>query len=104
MHQPTFAIVEFEQTKRTTRRERFLSRIETLVPWEQLEARVATIYPDAGQGRQPYVLIEARVTAGEPAPEHVHEDWRTLDEATGRYRTIVQAIIEALEPSKERSG
>ena len=102
-HAPTLASVEFEQTKCTTRRERFLSRIEALVPWEHLEARVAPIYTDAGQGRQPYVLIDARETAGDPAPEHVREDRRTLDEATDRYRTIVQAIIQALEPSKERS-
>ena len=37
------------------------------------------------------------------APDHIQQDRRTLDEATDRYRTIVQAIIEALEPSKERS-
>ena len=95
--------MEFEQKKRTTRRERFLSRIAALVPWEQLEARVTPFYPDAGQGRQPYVLIDARETTDDPAPDHIQQDRRTLDEATDRYRTIVQAIIEALEPSKERS-
>ena len=34
MHQPTFASVEFEQKKRRTRRELFLERIDSLVPWE----------------------------------------------------------------------
>ena len=47
--------------------------------------------------------VDARETSGDPAPDHVREDRRTLDEATDRYRTIVQAIIQALEPSKERS-
>ena len=40
MHQPTFASVEFEQKKRKTRRELFLERINSLVPWEELEARI----------------------------------------------------------------
>jgi ppGpp synthetase/RelA/SpoT-type nucleotidyltranferase len=45
--------------------------------------------------------IDARETSGGPAPEHAHEDRRTLEEATDRYRTIVQAIIQALKPSQE---
>ena len=56
MHQPTFATVEFEQKKRKTRRERFLERLEALVPWEDLEARIAPHYPKAGRGRRPYPL------------------------------------------------
>ena len=47
--------------------------------------------------------VEARETAGDHVPEHVREDRRMLDEATDRYRKIVQAIIQALEPSKERA-
>ena len=39
MHQPTFATVEHEQKKRKTRRERFLERIDALIPWAELEAR-----------------------------------------------------------------
>ena len=56
MHQPTFATVEFEQKKRKTRRERFLERLESLVPWEELEARIEPHYPRAGRGRRPYPL------------------------------------------------
>ncbi len=54
MHQPTFPSVEFEQKKRKTRRELFLERIESLVPWEELEARIEPHYPKAG--RRPYPL------------------------------------------------
>ena len=51
MHQPTFASVEFEQKKRKTRRERFLERLDALVPWEELEARIEPRYPKrAGAG------------------------------------------------------
>ena len=56
MHQPTFASVEFEQKKRKTRRELFLERINSLVPWEELEARIEPHYPKAGRGRRPYPL------------------------------------------------
>ena len=56
MHQPTFATVEYEQKKRKTRRERFLERIDALVPWEELETRIAPYYPKAGRGRRPYPL------------------------------------------------
>ena len=56
MHQPTFATVEYEQKKRKTRRERFLERIDALVPWEELAARIAPYYPKAGRGRRPYPL------------------------------------------------
>ena len=56
MHQPTFATVEHAQKKRKTRRQRFLERIEALVPWEELEARIAPYDPKAGRGRRPYPL------------------------------------------------
>ena len=56
MYQPTFASVEFEQKKRKTRRERFLERLDALVPWEELEARIEPRYPKAGGGRRPYPL------------------------------------------------
>ncbi len=56
MHQPTFASVEFAQKKRKTRREVFLERLDALVPWEELAARIAPHYPRAGRGRRPYPL------------------------------------------------
>ena len=56
MHQPTFASVEFEQKKRKTRRERFLERLDALVPWQEIEGRIEPVYPSAGRGRRPYPL------------------------------------------------
>ncbi len=40
MEQPTFAELEYAHKKHKTRREKFLERLEALVPWERLEARI----------------------------------------------------------------
>ena len=37
MEQPTFGELEYENKKRKTRREKFLERMEGLIPWEGLE-------------------------------------------------------------------
>ena len=56
MSQSTFADLEYEGKKRKTRRERFLERMEGLIPWEELEERIRPFYPKAGRGRRPYEL------------------------------------------------
>jgi len=57
MPQKTFADLEYEHKKHQTRRERFLERMEQLIPWARLEARLAPVYPKGGaKGRQPYPL------------------------------------------------
>ena len=56
MEQPTFADLEYAQKKRKTRREKFLERMDALLPWAELEARIAPYYPKAGRGRRPYPL------------------------------------------------
>ena len=42
--------------KRRTRREVFLGKMDALVPWTRLEARIEPFYPKAGRGRRPYPL------------------------------------------------
>ena len=54
--QPTFADVEYEAKKRKTRREKFLERMDGLIPWGQLGGRIGPFYPKAGRGRPPYEL------------------------------------------------
>ena len=54
--QSTFAELEYAAKKRKTRRERFLERMERLVPWEELEEAIRPHYPKAGRGRRPYAL------------------------------------------------
>ena len=56
MRQPTFADLEYDGKKRKTRREKFLERMEGLIPWEELEERIRPFYPKAGRGRRPYEL------------------------------------------------
>ena len=35
MNQPTFADLDYESKKRKTRREKFLERMDGLIPWEE---------------------------------------------------------------------
>jgi IS5 family transposase len=52
--QMSFAELEYAGKKRVTRREKFLSEMERVVPWAQLEALIEPKYPKAGRvGRQP---------------------------------------------------
>lgn len=54
--QLTFADSEFSNKRRQTRKEKFLGRMDTLIPWARLEAVIEPHYPKAGKGRRPYPL------------------------------------------------
>ena len=57
MHpQRSFADVEYDGQPRQTRRERFLQRMDALLPWARLEARIRPVYPTGARGRPPYPL------------------------------------------------
>ena len=56
MDQPTFADLEYQGKKRKTRRELFLERMDSLIPWRRLEERIRPVYPKPGKGRRPYPL------------------------------------------------
>ena len=56
MHQASFAEREHDVKKRRTRREKFLSKMDGLMPWAELEARVEPFHPKPGRGRRPYPL------------------------------------------------
>ena len=56
MDQTTFADLEYQGKKRKTRRELFLERMDGLIPWQSLEARIRPFYPKVGKGRHPYPL------------------------------------------------
>ena len=55
-HQPSFAQAEFATKKKITRREKFLARMETLIPWPQLLAVLEPFYPKGERGRRPIGL------------------------------------------------
>jgi IS5 family transposase len=46
----------FEKYSKTTRREKFLTEMDGIVPWSELCARIAPVYPKAGDGRPPKEL------------------------------------------------
>ncbi len=55
-HQSSFAQAEFEGKKRITRREKFLARMEEVIPWERLLAVIEPHYPKGARGRPPLGL------------------------------------------------
>jgi IS5 family transposase len=55
-HQTTFAHAEFATKKKITRREKFLARMEELIPWAKLLAVIAPFYPKGERGRPPVGL------------------------------------------------
>ena len=54
--QLTFADSEFRNKRRQTRKEKFLGRMDKLIPWARLEAVIDPHYPKAGNGRRTYPL------------------------------------------------
>ena len=55
-HQPSFSQAEFASKKKTTRREKFLTRMEALIPWAKLLTVIEPFYPKGERGRPPIGL------------------------------------------------
>ena len=53
MKQSSFSDLAYEHKKKTTRKERFLSEMEAILPWDELLKPIMEKYPKAGQGRHP---------------------------------------------------
>jgi IS5 family transposase len=56
MNQLTFAEAEYNIKKRKTRREKFLERMDELIPWHKFEQQLARKYMNKKTGRKPYPL------------------------------------------------
>lgn len=54
--QMTFTDLELAAKKKRTRREIFWAEMDQVMPWPQLEAVIAPVYPKPGNGRRPYPL------------------------------------------------
>ena len=55
--QSSFSELEYAAKKKVTRRDRFLTEIEAITPWAELERTVAPFYPSSGgRGRPPMGL------------------------------------------------
>ena len=55
-HQTSFAQAEFATKKKITRREKFLARMEEVIPWAKLLAVIEPHYPKGQRGRPPIGL------------------------------------------------
>lgn len=55
-HQASFSQAEFADKKKITRREKFLTRMEALIPWPKLLAVIEPFYPKGERGRPPVGL------------------------------------------------
>ena len=54
MKQLTFASLAYTSKNKKTRKEKFLGEMESIVPWQELEAVIEPHYPKRGRrGRQP---------------------------------------------------
>ena len=54
--QRTLASVPYDSKGRTTRRERFLTEMDAVIPWARLQALILPHYAVAGRGRRPLPL------------------------------------------------
>ena len=54
--QPSFADLDYQHKRRRTRREEFLERMDSLIPWQRLEERIRPCYFPSERGRRPYPL------------------------------------------------
>ena len=50
----SFAAAEYSEKKKTTRREKFLGEMETIVPWARFIALIEPHYPQGKRGRKPF--------------------------------------------------
>ena len=96
MRQITFACQpSFEKFARASRREQFLSTMEAVVPWAELEALIEPHYPKAGKGRQPLGLgIMLRI--------YFLQHWFNLSTGTIVDATIIPAPSSTKNEKKER--
>ena len=56
MEQLSFIDAEYESRKRIPKRERFLSQMDGIIPWEDWCAIIEPFYPKKGNGRPPREL------------------------------------------------
>ena len=67
--QRSFADVEYDGQPRQTRRERFLQRMDALMPWARLEARIRPVYPTGERGRPRHLPAAPARNAVNPTPQ-----------------------------------
>ena len=51
VHQKTFTDIEYENRKRKTRREEFLTMMDKIIPWDEWFSIIKPYYPSGKRGR-----------------------------------------------------
>ncbi|EPJ48512.1 MAG: IS5 transposase [Osedax symbiont Rs1] len=70
-----FSDLDFRKSKHVTRKEKFLAKMDLIIPWHALEELIAPYYPKAGNGCRPYPLSSIlRV--------HCLQQWHNLSDAS----------------------
>lgn len=86
MDQLTFGDADFAGKGKRSRKERFLSEMEQVVPWSILGGLIEPVYPSSGNGRRPYPLktmlrihlMQNRFSLSDPAMENALYDMPAL--------------------------
>lgn len=90
--QPTLATSGFERYRKPTRRDQFLTEMNTVVPWEKLTALIEPLYPKGeGAGRPPVGLermlrihfLQHWFNLSDPSVEEALYDSRAMREFVG---------------------
>jgi len=56
MSQLTFSSLSYQAKKKVTRRESFLSEMDSIIPWKEFVSLIEPHYPKSGKGRRPMPL------------------------------------------------
>lgn len=108
MRQMTLAATGFERYGKTTRRAAFLAEMERVVPWSELCALIAPVYPKPGKGRPPVGLermprlyfLQHWFNLSDPAPDETTVcHFRHLLEAHDLGRRLFEEVHRHLEAS-----
>jgi len=54
--QLSFGDTEYQSKRHITRKEKFLGRVDKLIPWQRLESIIVPYYLQSDRGRPPYPL------------------------------------------------
>ena len=92
MQQSTFAEVSFQQYRKPIRRQRFLDEMNRVVPWADLAAAIAPVYPKPESAGRPPVGVERMLrihclqqwfNLSDPAVEEALYDSRAMRQFVG---------------------
>ena len=102
MKQTTFASTAYDRKGKVTRRERFLSEMDQVIPWGSILSLIEPHYPKAGNGTQPMPMqrmlriyfMQQWFNLSDPAMEDSLYD----SESMRRFAQIKQSLAALANP------